>query len=365
MITFASKHSVPVPSGVSSALRGAMVVTGMVLLLTGCGKGQQTPATTAPGSAQPATSATNPKASAPAALPAAVPAASASSAAAATPAAQAGALAAKQAAATKAKLESMSVSALLSAARDAYSQHRVVAPAGDNAMEYYEAVLAKDPNNQVAKDALRETFPFGVPDVESAISQNNFDEASREIELLSVADPSNYTLTLLRSKLDAQKKLQARQQQQQLQQVAQQEAARQAAEAKAAQDAAAAKAAAAAAEAAKVAAASHPAPRAVAAAPTPAPKPSGESHGVKVVRMAAAQYPVQAARNQISGGYVTVEFTVTAEGTVANAHVVDSSPRHVFDRAAIDAIEHSKFEPAMQNGRAVAAVVQRRIEFKL
>jgi protein TonB len=362
MITFASKLSVPAPSGVSSALRGALVVAGMALLLAGCGKGQQAPASSAPGSASPATSAA-PRASAPAALPAAVPASAASAASSA--AAQSAALAAKQAAEAKAKLASMSVSSLLTAARDAYSQHRVVAPAGDNAMEYYEAVLAKDPNNQVAKDALRETFPFGVPDVESAISQNNFDEASREIELLGKADPSNYTLTLLRSKLDAQKKLQARQQQQQQQQIAQQEAAKKAAENKAAQEAANANAAAAAADAAKLAAASRPAPRPAAAAPTPAPAPSGETHGVKVLKVAAAQYPVEAARNQISGGYVTVEFTVTAEGVVTNAHVVDSSPRRVFDRAAIAAIEHSKFEPAMKNGQAVAAVVQRRIVFKM
>jgi protein TonB len=363
MITIASKHSVPAPSGVSSALRGALLVTGMVLLLAGCGKGQQTPATTAPGSAPRATSAA-PKASAPAALPAAAPA-PASAASASNPAAQTALLAAKQAAAAKAKLASMSVSALLTAARDAYSQHRVVAPAGDNAMEYYEAVLAKDPNNQVAKDALRESFPFGVPDVESAISQSNFDEANREIDLLGKADPTNYTLTLLRSKLDAQKKLQARQQQQQQQQVAQQAAARVAAAAKAAQEAADAKAAAAAAEASRVAAASRPAPRPVAAAPKPASAASGESHGVKVIKAAAAQYPMQAARNQISGGYATVEFTVTAEGTVTNVHVVDSSPRRVFDRAAIDAVEHSKFAPAMKDGQAVSAVVERKIEFKL
>lgn len=362
MITLASKASVPAPSGVSSALRGVLAVTGMALLLTACGSGQQSPTASAPAGATPAKSA---PASAPAsALPASVPAASS---AAANPAAQAAATAAKQAAAAKAKLDSMSVSSLLTAAREAYGQHRLVSPAGDNAVEYYEAVLAKDPKNGVAKDALRETFPFGVPVVEAAISQNNFDEASREIDLLSKADPSNYTLTLLRSKLDAQKKLQARQQQQQQQQVAQQEAAKRAAESKAAQEAAAAKAAAAAAAAAKVAAASHPAPQpAAAAAPAPAPAATGgETRGVKVVQVAAAQYPVQAARQQISGGYATVEFTVTADGAVANAHVVDSSPRHVFDNAAIAAIKRSKFEPALQNGKAVAAVVERRIEFKL
>lgn len=359
MITFASRCSVPASAGKSSVLRGAVVLTGMALLLAGCGKGQQATPTPAASSAKPAAS--QPATSAPAALPAVVPASAASSV---TPVAQATELAAKQAAATKQKLASMSVSALLTAARDAYSQHRVVAPAGDNAMEYYEAVLAKDPKNGVALDALRETFPFGVPDVEQAIAQNNFDEANREIDLLSKADPSNYTLTLLRSKLDAQKKLQARQAQQQQQQVAQQEAAKQAAATKAAQEVAAAKAAAAAAEAAKVAAASRPTPAPVVAPPPPKPV-GGETHGVKVVKVVAAQYPLQAARSQISGGYAIVEFTVTAQGTVTNAHVIESSPRRVFDRAAIEAVQHSKFEPAMKNGQAVSTVVQRRIVFKL
>ncbi|HVU82661.1 MAG TPA: hypothetical protein VHD89_11705, partial [Rhodanobacteraceae bacterium] len=129
MSTFDSRHESrsPRPFG---AMRGLTVAIGMALLLAGCGKGQG-PASSAPvASAKPAASA--PAASAPAELPAATPS-SASSAAQAQAAAQA-----------KAKLSGMSVTDLLSAARDAYAQHRLVAPAGDNAMEYYEAVLAKD-----------------------------------------------------------------------------------------------------------------------------------------------------------------------------------------------------------------------------
>lgn len=350
MITFDSSRNEPASAGHFGAMRGLAVAVGMALLLAGCGKGEG-PASSAPvASAKPAASA--PASAAPAELPAATPS-SASSAAEAQAAAQA-----------KAKLSSMSVTELLSAARDAYAQHRLVAPAGDNAMEYYEAVLVKDPKNQVAKDALRETFPFGVPDVEKAISQNNFVDANREIDVLSKADPTNYTLTLLRSKLDAQQKLQARQQQE-----AQQKAQR-AAELATAQQTAAAKAAAdkeaaaklAAQQAAQQAAAAKAAPPPKPAAATAAPK-AGVTRGAQMVKAAAAQYPLAAARNQTSG-YAVVEFTVTPTGSVTSAHVVESSPRRVFDQAAIRAVEQSTYKPALKDGDPTSAVLQRRVDFK-
>ena len=348
MITFDSSRNDP---GHFGTMRGLAVAVGMALLLAGCGKGQA-PVSSAPvASAKPAASA--PASAAPAELPTATPS-SASSAAEAQAAAQA-----------KAKLSGMSVTDLLSAARDAYAQHRLVAPAGDNAMEYYEAVLAKDPKNQVATDALRETFPFGVPDVEKAISQNNFAEANREIDVLSKADPTNYTLTLLRSKLDAQQKLQARQQQE-----AQQKAQR-TAELATAQQAAAAKAAADKEAAAKLAA-QQAVQQAAAAKAAPPPKPvasaapsktAGVTRGAQVENAAAAQYPLAAARNQTSG-YAVVEFTVTPTGSVTSAHVINSSPRRVFDQAAIRAVEQSSYKPALKDGEPVSAVLQRRVDFK-
>lgn len=95
------------------------------------------------------------------------------------------------------------VAKLLASAQRAYAEHKVIAPAGDNAIEYYVAVLAKDPGNPVAKGALLEIFPYGVPYVRDAIAGGNFDEASREIALLAKADPRNYTVELLRSQLAA------------------------------------------------------------------------------------------------------------------------------------------------------------------
>ncbi len=122
------------------------------------------------------------------------------------PAAMAGArnsMAAAAQHAASAKAQAMTVEELLAAARKAYRKGRLVAPAHDNAIEYYEAVLRKEPGNRVARDALRESFPYAAAHVERSIAQNDFDNARREIELLARAEPTNYTLTILRDKLDA------------------------------------------------------------------------------------------------------------------------------------------------------------------
>jgi protein TonB len=60
-----------------------------------------------------------------------------------------------------------------------------------------------------------------------------------------------------------------------------------------------------------------------------------------------------------------VSFTVDPDGKTSDVRVVDSQPRHVFDRAAMDAVERYRFTPAKRNGVAVSSIKQQRIEFKL
>lgn len=119
---------------------------------------------------------------------------------------------------------------------------------------------------------------------------------------------------------------------------------------------------------AKAAAAPPPAAPQVAAGkpPVPAqpPKPVGATRGVNVVHMATPQYPVAAAREHTSG-FATMEFTVGPSGAVSNVHVVASSPRGVFDQAAMQVIRESQFAPALKDGQPVAAVARRRIDFNL
>jgi protein TonB len=64
-------------------------------------------------------------------------------------------------------------------------------------------------------------------------------------------------------------------------------------------------------------------------------------------------------------GWVMVSFTVETDGRTSDVKVVDSQPRHVFDRAAMDAVEKYRFTPAMKDGAPVTSIKQQRIEFKL
>lgn len=271
----------------------------------------------------------------------------------------------------------MSMNQLLAEARKAVNEQRLLAPAGNNAFEFYLKVLEKQPGNQVATDALRETFPVGASVAEQAINQHDFNEAQRQIDLLAKADPANYTLTILRSKLDAQRKLQDREQQlasdkEKQQQLAAQKAAsdkveadRLAAEAqqKAAADQRAAQARAAQQQQASEARQQQATSAAANTGSATAANASG-THPAVLLRNVPPRYPTTAVRaNQ--EGWVEVTFTITPEGSVDDVKVVDAEPRHVFDRAATEAVSRWKFQPATQDGTPVASQDKRRIVFKL
>jgi periplasmic protein TonB len=260
-------------------------------------------------------------------------------------------------------VEELTIDQLYREARKAMSEQRMVAPAGNNALEYYLAIIDKDPTNSGANDALRELFPFASGTAEQEINQGNFDEAGRIISSLAKADPSNYTLTILRSKLESKKK-----------QIELQEA--QAAAAAAAPpppkpstetETASAAGATESPSGSTAATTALPPPAPVAPKPAPTPPPAapvGETRDVEVVTPVAPSYPSQAARNR-EEGWVEVEFTVTADGAVQDAKVTASDPARVFDREAIRSIERTKFNPRLENGVPVNATVRRRIEFKL
>jgi protein TonB len=246
------------------------------------------------------------------------------------------------------------------------NEQRLLAPEGNNAFEFYLKVLERQPGNQVAQDALRETFPFGANAAEQAINQRDFATAQREIALLAKADPDNYTLTILRSKLDAQQKLMGReqqlaeQQQQQAEQQALQAQQKAAADQLARQQQAAQQAAASQAAAEKAAQASPTTPQA-----PPAPVPQAvQIQDAVLVNAAKPRYPTVAQRRN-QEGWVDVEFTVGIDGQVADAHVVDAQPKHVFDRAATDAVERWEYKPALRNGQPMAVTMRRRIVFSL
>ena len=64
------------------------------------------------------------------------------------------------------------------------------------------------------------------------------------------------------------------------------------------------------------------------------------------------EYPTRARERGVEG-WVQVEFTITAAGTVADQKVVDADPKGIFDRAALDAIGRWKYNPKVVDGRAM------------
>ena len=47
-----------------------------------------------------------------------------------------------------------------------------------------------------------------------------------------------------------------------------------------------------------------------------------------------------------------VQFDISATGAVEHAHVVDASPRGVFEKSALRAVERWRYRPAVIDGRA-------------
>jgi periplasmic protein TonB len=76
-------------------------------------------------------------------------------------------------------------------------------------------------------------------------------------------------------------------------------------------------------------------------------------------------YPQRALQRGLEG-WVQVQFTITAAGTVKDAVVVDAEPKDAFDEAALKAIARWRYNPKVENGTPVERVgVQTRIVFQL
>jgi periplasmic protein TonB len=260
-----------------------------------------------------------------------------------------------------------SVDELLTSARKALAEQRIVAPPADNAIEYYLAVLKQEPGNVQATQALVDIFPMGAGIAEREIAQKQVDEGERIINLLDQASANSYTVTTLRTKLEAMRQTVARDEARLL---AQQQAAQQAAQA-AAQPAAPT-------TPPPEPEAPPPAARTAATPPEPAPAPvttptppppaaaapSGESREARIVRQVQPTYPVDAARKRVEG-WVELDFTIGSDGRVKDVSVSRAQPPRIFDREAMRALQQWTFEPALRDGSPVEQRSKRRMEFTL
>lgn len=75
-------------------------------------------------------------------------------------------------------------------------------------------------------------------------------------------------------------------------------------------------------------------------------------------------YPPRAKIQGIQG-WVQLEITVSENGAVMDAKVVDAKPPGLFDQAALDAIRYWRFKPAYRQGRPVQRRAVQKIVFRL
>ncbi len=78
---------------------------------------------------------------------------------------------------------------------------------------------------------------------------------------------------------------------------------------------------------------------------------SADQDVVPLVRV-APQYPLRAAQRGIEG-WVEVEFTISKTGAVKQPRVIAYYPSQIFNREALRAIQRWKYNPKVENGKAV------------
>ncbi len=91
---------------------------------------------------------------------------------------------------------------------------------------------------------------------------------------------------------------------------------------------------------------------------------ASDAEPIPVVRV-DPQYPIRAAERGIEG-WVEVEFTISATGTVKKPVVISSYPGGIFNGAALRAIRRWKYNPKIENGKPVErAGLRVRLKFEL
>ena len=98
-------------------------------------------------------------------------------------------------------------------------------------------------------------------------------------------------------------------------------------------------------------------------APSAAPggDASGEPKGLEPLIASMPTYPETARQRRVEG-YVDVEFTVNAQGSVEQPRVVASQPSGVFDAAALAAVSRWRYPPAQDRA---PQTLQQRVDFNL
>ena len=271
-------------------------------------------------------------------------------------------------------------------AMSAYSAGKLVAPAGENAFEYYLAALQSNPGDVGAEEAIMELVPVAMSALESAMAANTTLEVERLIPLLERADPGTARVAALKQRWQANVANLANAN---LANIGKQASAQAASGSENVQP--------------QILAPENSAPE-IAAMPTPAvtapkvvPKPAVaanlkpsppvqaspkvataqvqtravESRAVenrvveaRALSTARAVFPAQARRQKIEG-WVDLQVVVDASGRVTEASVIGAQPARIFDVEARRAVMRWRYSPKRVNDQPVSSVLRQRIKFSL
>lgn len=261
----------------------------------------------------------------------------------------------------------------LATAREHLAAGRVIAPPGQNAVQTYLEVLAREPGQLAAKQALMELVPIAAAAAESSIDRGELAEFEGQLSLLRAMGVGEARLEALQRRHDAA-----------LASLTAPAPSSELVAPPAAVEVATAAAAAPApveslAPTPPVAPASADSPPAgtatpsvaqdspvAADAPTPAPATAASAVVVEPVQVVdvAPSYPVQAQRRRIEG-WVELEFDIGSNGSVSGVRVLRAEPAGVFDREAIRAAQRWRFQPRTIDGAAVASKGRKTLRFRL
>lgn len=234
-------------------------------------------------------------------------------------------------------------------AERALAAGRILAPAGDNAIEHYLDACAQPSERVRARVALAELQPYVLIAAEQAIARGDGREAARLQALIARIDSGAPALPRLRAGLEALVRAQE---------------ARDADGAAAAMPSPAAGASAAAVERIVATAATEsetsparapepPPAAAPAAAIVQAPPPPSlpappasrgvEARAPRLLQDAQPRYPLPALRARIEGE-AQVAFTIQPDGSVRNARLLSSTPPGMFEASALAVARRWRFE---------------------
>lgn len=88
-----------------------------------------------------------------------------------------------------------------------------------------------------------------------------------------------------------------------------------------------------------------------------------EGNVIPLVRV-PPRYPIRAKKLHLEG-YVKLAFIIDEAGLVESVEVLESQPKGIFDKAAINAIKRWKFKAKIENGKPLKQKASQVIEFKL